>query len=54
MNSFTHHLKDVVSIASPALGALVNTVQRTGAIPPWTHGMGALLMPLRGARMAAR
>jgi len=50
---FTHHLGDVVTIASPALGALVNTVQRSDAIPPWSYGIGALLRHLRGARMAA-
>jgi fumarylacetoacetate (FAA) hydrolase family protein len=44
---FTHHLGDVVTIASPALGALVNTVQRSDAIPPWTYGVGALLKHLR-------
>jgi fumarylacetoacetate (FAA) hydrolase family protein len=45
---FTHHLGDVVTIASPALGALVNTVQRSDTIPPWTYGLGALLKHLRG------
>lgn len=44
---FTHRLGDVVTIASPALGALVNTVQRSDAIPPWTYGIGALLKHLR-------
>jgi fumarylacetoacetate (FAA) hydrolase family protein len=33
---FTHHLGDRVTIASAALGALVNEVQRSDAIPPWT------------------
>lgn len=44
---FTHHLDDRVTIASPALGALVNTVQRCDALPPWTYGVGALLRHLR-------
>jgi fumarylacetoacetate (FAA) hydrolase family protein len=44
---FTHHLGDRVTIASPALGALVNTVQRSDAIPPWTYGVGALLRHLQ-------
>jgi len=44
---FTHHLGDRVTIASPALGTLVNTVQRSDAIPPWTYGTGALLNHLR-------
>lgn len=48
---FTHHLGDRVRIASPALGALVNTVQRSDALPPWTYGVGALLRHLQaGAR----
>ena len=37
----------VVTIASPALGALVNTVQRSDAITPWTYGIGALLRHLQ-------
>ncbi|MFG6432181.1 fumarylacetoacetate hydrolase family protein [Roseateles sp. LYH14W] len=48
---FTHQLGDVVTIASPALGALVNTVQRSDAIPPWTYGLGALLKHLRRQHM---
>ncbi|MFT7775510.1 fumarylacetoacetate hydrolase family protein [Roseateles sp.] len=44
---FTHRLGDRVTIASPALGALVNTVQRSDAIAPWTYGVGALLKHLR-------
>jgi fumarylacetoacetate (FAA) hydrolase family protein len=44
---FTHRLGDRVTIASPALGALVNTVQRSDAIPPWTYGVSALLEHLR-------
>ncbi len=50
---FTHHLGDVVTIASPALGTLVNTVQRSDAIPPWTYGVGALLRHLRRRPMQA-
>lgn len=44
---FTHRLGDRVTIASPALGALVNTVQRANAIPPWTFGVSTLLRHLR-------
>ena len=43
---FTHRLGDRVTIASPALGALVNTVQRSDALPPWTYGVGALMKHL--------
>jgi fumarylacetoacetate (FAA) hydrolase family protein len=39
---FTHHLGDRVSIATPALGMLVNTVQRCDTIAPWTFGVRAL------------
>ncbi|MBW8892602.1 MAG: fumarylacetoacetate hydrolase family protein, partial [Burkholderiales bacterium] len=48
---FTHQLGDRVTISSPALGALVNTVQRSDAIPAWTFGVGALLRHLRGGHM---
>ncbi|MBB5605558.1 MULTISPECIES: fumarylacetoacetate hydrolase family protein [unclassified Janthinobacterium] len=43
---FTHHLGDRVTIASAALGALVNQVQRCDAIPPWTFGVRALYQNL--------
>lgn len=43
---FTHHLGDVVTIATPALGALVNTVQFSTTIPPWTFGVRALYASL--------
>ena len=39
---FTHHLGDRVTIASPALGALVNEVQHCDAIAPWQFGVRAL------------
>jgi len=39
---FTHHMGDVVTIAAPALGALVNTVRRSEEIAPWTFGVRAL------------
>jgi fumarylacetoacetate (FAA) hydrolase family protein len=40
---FTHAIGDVVTIATPKLGALVNRVERTDAIAPWTFGVGALM-----------
>ncbi|PHV20130.1 fumarylacetoacetate hydrolase [Janthinobacterium sp. BJB446] len=43
---FTHHLGDRVTIASAALGALVNEVQRCDAITPWTFGVRALYRSL--------
>ena len=43
---FTHHEGDVVRIASPALGQLVNTVTRCDLAPPWTFGVRALMRSL--------
>ncbi|WP_295993063.1 fumarylacetoacetate hydrolase family protein [Rugamonas sp.] len=43
---FTHHAGDRVTIASPALGALVNHVQYSDAIAPWTFGVRALYRSL--------
>jgi len=39
---FTHHLGDVVTISTPELGALVNTVRLSTEITPWTFGVRAL------------
>ena len=39
---FTHHAGDRVSISTPSLGALVNTVGRSDEITPWTFGVRAL------------
>ena len=35
---FTHAVGDLVTIATPTLGALVNRVNTTDAIAPWTFG----------------
>jgi len=43
---FTHREGDVVRVASPRLGALVNEVDRTDECPPWTFGIGALMANL--------
>ena len=43
---FTHKPGDVVRIATPRLGALVNEVARTDACPPWSFGTGALFANL--------
>lgn len=45
---FTHKPGDVVTIASPALGRLVNRVNRSDRIPPWNFGAGALMRNLAG------
>ncbi|AXA91899.1 fumarylacetoacetate hydrolase family protein [Massilia sp. YMA4] len=41
-SGFTHHLGDRVTITTPALGGLVNHVQRSDRIAPWTFGVRAL------------
>ncbi len=52
---FTHMLGDVVTIATPRLGALVNRVNHADKIAPWTFGAGALMHNLatRGLLQAA-
>ncbi len=39
---FTHVLGDIVTVAAPRLGALVNRVNRSDRIAPWTFGARAL------------
>jgi fumarylacetoacetate (FAA) hydrolase family protein len=46
---FTHKLGDVVTISSPALGALSNTVRLSTQCPPWTYGASHLLRDLARA-----
>jgi fumarylacetoacetate (FAA) hydrolase family protein len=43
---FTHHLGDLVTISTPSLGALVNTVRLCTEIEPWTFGVRALYRSL--------
>ncbi|MGP1396744.1 MAG: fumarylacetoacetate hydrolase family protein [Inquilinaceae bacterium] len=43
---FTHKLGDVVSVAAPDLGTLVNRVTHSDRAPPWTFGAGALMRNL--------
>lgn len=40
---FTHKPGDLVTISSPALGALINRVDYCDRIAPWTFGVGALI-----------
>ena len=47
---FTHEVGDVVTIATPSLGALVNRVNYADAIAPWTFGAGALMRNLAARR----
>ena len=53
---FTHDVGDVVSIATPSLGTLVNRVNYADAIAPWTFGAAALMRNLaeRGVLGAPR
>lgn len=44
---FTHAVGDVVRIATPLLGTLVNRVNTSDRIPPWTYGVRALLQDLK-------
>ncbi|WP_422372157.1 fumarylacetoacetate hydrolase family protein [Hoeflea sp.] len=43
---FTHKLGDVVTISTPSLGALVNTVRLSTECAPWTYGTRALMSDL--------
>ena len=43
---FTHRFGDVVTIASPVLGGLVNQVAACDRIEPWRLGAGALMLNL--------
>jgi fumarylacetoacetate (FAA) hydrolase family protein len=42
-SGFTHRIGDVVRIAAPELGALVNEVVTCDQAEPWTFGTGALM-----------
>ena len=43
---FTHAVGDIVTIATPKLGALVNRIDTSDAIAPWTFGARALMVNL--------
>jgi fumarylacetoacetate (FAA) hydrolase family protein len=45
---FTHSVGDIVTVATPLLGGLVNRVNHTNRIPPWTFGAVALMTNLAG------
>jgi fumarylacetoacetate (FAA) hydrolase family protein len=47
---FTHVVGDVVTVTTPTLGALVNRVDMTDRVVPWTFGVAALMtkLPRRG------
>jgi fumarylacetoacetate (FAA) hydrolase family protein len=43
---FTHKRDDIVTIAAPKLGALVNRMKPSSECEPWTFGIGALMSNL--------
>ena len=48
---FTQHVGDVVTISTPQLGALINRVNHTDRIPPWTFGAGKLMESVLARRV---
>lgn len=48
---FTHHVGDIVTVASPRLGALVNRVTTSDKAAPWTFGTGALMRNLAARKL---
>jgi fumarylacetoacetate (FAA) hydrolase family protein len=48
-HGFTHHVGDVVTIATPKLGTLMNVIRRSEDCAPWRYGIHALMRNL-GAR----
>jgi len=45
-SGFTHKIGDIVSIATPRLGALANRVNTSDKVPPWRFGALALMQSL--------
>ncbi len=48
---FTHKIGDLVTIRSAKLGALINRVNHSHRIPPWTFGVRALMENLAERRL---
>ena len=48
---FTHVVGDIVTVTTPTLGALVNRVNHSDRIAPWTFGAGALMQNLARRRL---
>ena len=49
---FTHRVGDVVAVTTPTLGTLVNRVQTSDRVAPWTYGVRALMRDLAGQQKA--
>jgi fumarylacetoacetate (FAA) hydrolase family protein len=48
---FTHKIGDIVTVAAPNLGRLVNRMRHSGDCEPWTFGAGALMRNLAARRL---
>jgi fumarylacetoacetate (FAA) hydrolase family protein len=48
---FTHKIGDIVTVAAPKLGKLVNRMRYSGDCEPWTFGAGALMRNLAKRRL---
>ena len=48
---FTHKMGDIVTIAAPSLGSLVNRMRSSEDCEPWTFGAGALMRNLAERRL---
>ena len=48
---FTHKLGDIVTIETPRLGRLVNTVRHTNQCAPWSFGIAALMKNLAARQL---
>jgi fumarylacetoacetate (FAA) hydrolase family protein len=48
---FTHVVGDIVTVATPTLGALVNRVNHSDKVAPWTFGAAALMQNLARRRL---
>jgi fumarylacetoacetate (FAA) hydrolase family protein len=48
---FTHVVGDIVTVTTPTLGALVNRVNHSDKVAPWTFGAGALMQNLARRRL---
>jgi fumarylacetoacetate (FAA) hydrolase family protein len=50
---FTHVVGDVVSVSTPRLGSLINTVTTSDQAQPWVYGVGALMRDLARRQLLA-
>ncbi|NWG25978.1 MAG: fumarylacetoacetate hydrolase family protein, partial [Pseudorhodoplanes sp.] len=48
---FTHKMGDIVTIAAPSLGSLVNRMRSSEDCEPWTFGPGALMRNLAARKL---